>query len=160
MHGAAFLDWKMGAINTVVLLFSSFTMVLGVRAAQTNNSKLAGKYLLVTLICGGIFMFIKYLEYSHKFHMGIFPGELLTYEGAKSPQLGLYFSFYFLMTGLHGSHVLIGMGLLFWLYLRARKNEFNANYYTPVEGVGLFWHLVDVIWIYLFPLLYLIGRHS
>ncbi len=155
-EGASFLNWKLGAFNTVVLLLSSFTMAMGIQSAQKNNSKAAVKYLAITLICGAIFMIVKYFEYTHKFHLGLKPGELLTYATPEHANLGLYFSFYFLMTGLHGSHVLIGMGLIFWVLLRARKGEFNSHYYTPLEGVGLFWHLVDLIWIYLFPLLYLI----
>lgn len=155
-EGASFLNWKLGAFNTVVLLLSSFTMAMGIQSAQRNNSKAAVKYLAITLVCGAIFMIVKYFEYTHKFHLGLKPGELLTYANAEHANLGLYFSFYFLMTGLHGSHVLIGMGLIFWVLMRARKGEFNSHYYTPLEGVGLFWHLVDLIWIYLFPLLYLI----
>lgn len=155
-EGASFLDWKLGAVNTVVLLLSSFTMAMGIQQAQKNNRSAAVKFLAITLICGAIFMCIKYVEYSHKFHMGLKPGEYMAYADAQHANLGLYFSFYFLMTGLHGSHVLIGMGLIFWVMMRARKGEFNAHYYTPLEGVGLFWHLVDLIWIYLFPLLYLI----
>lgn len=156
-EGAKFLDWRMGAINTVVLLVSSFTMALGIYFSQMNQKNKAVTALAITLVCGMIFMVIKYFEYTHKFHMGVFPGKFFTYEGAQAANLPLYFSFYFLMTGLHGSHVLIGMGLIFWVLLRARRGEFNAHYYTPVEGVGLFWHLVDLIWIFLFPLLYLIG---
>lgn len=156
-EGARFLDWKMGAINTVVLLLSSFTMVLGVHYAKHADSKKTVLFLALTILCAAVFMVIKYLEYSHKFHIGLFPGKFFSYEGAETAYLALYFSFYFLMTGLHGLHVLIGMGLILWVLLRARKNEFSAEYYTPVDGVGLFWHLVDVIWIYLFPLLYLVG---
>lgn len=157
--GAHHLDWRLGAINTLVLLCSSFTMVMGIYFAQKNNRKLSGMSLALTLFFGLVFMCIKYFEYSHKFHMGLFPGELFSYqgEGFQNPQLPLYFSLYFSLTGLHGAHVLIGMGLILWVMIRAFKGEFNENYYTPLEGVGLFWHLVDVIWIYLFPLLYLIG---
>lgn len=156
-EGASFLDWRLGAINTVVLLVSSFTMALGIYFSQMNNPKKAVLSLGITLLCGALFMLIKYFEYTHKFHEGLFPGKFFTYEHAEHANLGLYFSFYFLMTGLHGSHVLIGMGLILWVLLRARKGEFSSHYYTPVEGVGLFWHLVDLIWIFLFPLLYLIG---
>jgi cytochrome c oxidase subunit 3 len=156
-EGASFLDWRYGAVNTIVLLISSFTMAAGIYYAQTNNKSKTVQMLAITLVCGAIFMFIKYLEYTHKFHLGLFPGEYFSYEGAQAANLAQYFSFYFMMTGLHGSHVLIGMGLILWVLLRARKGEFSESYYTPVEGVGLFWHLVDLIWIFLFPLLYLIG---
>ncbi len=156
-EGATHLDWKLGSLNTVVLLVSSFTMVLSIYYAQTNQQKKIANMLLITFLCGMIFMVIKAFEYSHKMHLGLLPGDLYTFAGAESGSMAMYFSFYFLMTGLHGSHVLIGMGLIAWLWFRARKNEFNKDYYTPLEVVGLFWHLVDVIWIYLFPLLYLVG---
>lgn len=155
-EGATHLDWKMGAINTLVLLGSSYTIAAAIFHAQTGNSKACARNLLITFICGAVFMGIKYMEYSHKIHEGLLPGGLFSYAEA-SQDLGLYFSFYFCMTGLHGSHVLVGMGLIFWLFLRARKGEFSQKFYTPVEGVGLFWHLVDLIWIFLFPLLYLVG---
>lgn len=156
-EGASHLDWRMGFLNTLVLITSSLTMALGIYYCQKNDQKKAVMHLTITLICGAIFMIVKYFEYSHKFHMGLYPGKFFSYDGAQAENLGLYFSFYFGMTGLHGLHVLIGMGLILWVLLRARKGEFSEKYYTPVEGVGLFWHLVDLIWIYLFPLLYLIG---
>ena len=156
--GSKFLDWKWGALNTGVLLLSSFTMAMGIQSCQKNNNQKAVKYLAITLICGIAFLCIKYIEYSHKIHEGLLPGSLFSYTGDTSGvNLPIYFSFYFCMTGLHGIHVLFGMLLILWVLLRARKGEFSENYYTPVEGVGLFWHLVDLIWIYLFPLLYLVG---
>ena len=165
-QGATFLDWKMGFINTLVLITSSFTMVLGIHYAQKRDAKKASLNLWITVICGAIFMVIKYFEYTHKFHIGIMPGkffnaDLLMSSGAlggaaMDPQLPLYFSYYFVLTGIHGLHVLIGMGLVAWVAIRASRNEFGPDYYTPVEGVGLFWHLVDLVWIYLFPMLYLV----
>jgi len=156
-EGAKHLDWRLGAINTIVLLVSSFTMAIGIHYAQTNQRQKSFYALGVTVLCGAIFMVIKYFEYSHKIHLGLQPGELFHFEGATHNNLALYFSFYFLMTGLHGSHVLVGMGLIIWTMIRTKKGEFDSEFYTPVEGVGLFWHLVDLIWIYLFPLLYLVG---
>ena len=158
--GSKFLDWKLGAFNTVVLLVSSLTMALSIYYAQHNDKKKTLLNLYITLACAGIFMIVKYFEYSHKLHLGIGPGHFFTYTGAEVapyPNMGMYFSFYFCMTGLHGSHVLAGMGLIIWLIVRAHRGEFNSKYYTPLECVGLFWHLVDLIWIYLFPLLYLVG---
>ena len=102
-------------------------------------------------------MFIKYTEYSHKFHEGLLPGRFFSHEGGIAQNLGLYFGFYFSMTGLHGIHVMLGMGLITWCLIRNLRGDFNPEYYTAVEGVGLFWHVVDLIWIFLFPLLYLIG---
>jgi cytochrome c oxidase subunit 3 len=156
-EGAKHLDWRLGAINTVVLLFSSLTMALGIHFAQTNQRQKSFYMLGITVVCGLIFMVIKYFEYTHKFHLGLKPGDLFAFQGAEASNLALYFSFYFLMTGLHGSHVLVGLGLIIWCMIRTKRGEFDAEFYTPVEGVGLFWHLVDLIWIYLFPLLYLVG---
>lgn len=166
--GSKFTDWRMGAANTVVLLTSSLTMALGIYYNQLKQKNKAFWMLAITVVCGCIFMLIKYLEYSHKFHLGIAPGawshlnehgiaELHAKGVEEIPSnLALYFSFYFMMTGLHGIHVLIGMGLIIWVMVRTARGEFDASYYTPVEGVGLFWHLVDLVWIYLFPLLYLV----
>lgn len=151
------LNTTMGAINTVVLICSSFTMAMAVNTTQRNDSNRANQYLLVTLFCAALFMIIKYLEYSHKFHEGLLPGAHFTFTGMEHPKAGLFFSLYFMMTGLHGFHVLVGMGLIIWCIIRSNKNHFSSAYYTPVEMTGLYWHLVDLIWIYLFPLLYLIG---
>lgn len=165
--GSKFTDVRYGATNTVVLLFSSLTMALGIHFFQVNERKKAITSLAITIICGFIFMGIKYLEYTHKIHLGLMPGAWFTADhAALSQQLGgieipsniaLYFSFYYMMTGIHGIHVMIGMGLIGWILIRALKGEFGPNYYFPVEGVGLFWHLIDLIWIYLFPLLYLVS---
>ena len=155
--GSAFLDWKKGGINTIVLLFSSFTMALSILFAQKNKMKACRMSLILTLLCGLLFMLIKYAEYSHKMHIGIFPGKFFTYTGEGNVEgLALYFSFYYLMTGLHASHVLAGMGLIGWALYRAFQNKIGPHHYKPLEYVGLFWHLVDLIWIYLFPLLYLV----
>ena len=162
------LDKVMGSINTVVLITSSLTMALGVRAAQTNQRKLGQIYLFITLVCAGIFMVIKYLEYSAKIEHGTLPGSLYhehIYDLAAGVQgtldrwwggSQLFYGIYFVMTGLHGLHVLIGMGLIAWIMYKNGKGQFSSQYYTPVENVGLYWHLVDLIWIFLFPLLYLV----
>lgn len=151
------LDKVMGGLNTVVLISSSLTMALAVRAAQMNKKNLTVGLLLITLACAGAFLVVKYFEYSHKFHDGLLPGAFFTYPNAKFPEEALFFSLYFMMTGIHGIHVVIGMGLITWILIRAKKGEFSSRYYSPVEGVGLYWHFVDLVWIYLFPLLYLIG---
>ncbi len=148
-----------GGINTVVLITSSFTMALGVRAAQTNNRKQCVWMLALTILCAGIFMVVKYFEYSSKFHHGMLPGRFYhAYDfGYDLPKYAhVFFGIYFTMTGLHGVHVLVGMGVLTWVLIRAKRGEFSAEYYTPVENVGLYWHLVDLVWIFLFPLLYLV----
>lgn len=156
LQGSKSTNWVLGATNTIVLLFSSLTMALGIYYCQKNEKQKAVMNLAITILCGAIFMGIKYFEYSHKIHEGWLPGMWFTGETHGIENLPLYFSFYFMMTGLHGIHVLAGMGLVAWVMIRANRGEFGPNYYTPVEGVGLFWHLIDLIWIFLFPLLYLV----
>jgi cytochrome c oxidase subunit III len=151
------LNRVMGAANTVVLLISSFTMVMAVWAAQTDRKKLLVIFLALTIMCAGVFMVVKYFEYSHKFHEGLLPGAYYAYQGPHHPLEHLFFSCYFMMTGIHGIHVLGGIGVLTWLLIRARRGDFTSSYYTPVDLAGLYWHLVDLIWIYLFPLMYLIS---
>ncbi len=154
------LDVTMGTVNTLVLITSSFTVALATRSAQTNkqgekNGQIVG-LLAVTIILAGCFLVVKYLEYSHKIHEGLLPGTHYFYAGIDAANPHLFFGVYFLMTGLHGIHVVIGMIVLTWVMTRAMRGHFYEGYYTPVELGGLYWHLVDLIWIYLFPLLYLV----
>ncbi|MBI4224016.1 MAG: cytochrome c oxidase subunit 3 family protein [Deltaproteobacteria bacterium] len=151
------LNKVLGAVNTVVLICSSFSMALAVDRTRQNDSAKANQYLLITIFFAAMFMVIKYVEYTHKFHEGLLPGGYFTYQGIDHPRVQLFFSLYFMMTGLHGIHVLAGMGILTWLLIRSNRGHFSSQYYTPVELGGIYWHLVDLIWIYLFPLLYLIG---
>ena len=163
--GSHILDIRLGATNTVVLLGSSLTMALSVRSAQTGNRRALVWFLVLTMILGGIFLGVKAYEYNQKFVEHIVPGLDLAPEGAVLTRMApggvqhaeLYFIFYFAMTGLHALHMIIGMGLLLWLVLRSRKGGFTPQYFAPVEVVGLYWHFVDIVWIFLFPLLYLIG---
>jgi cytochrome c oxidase subunit III len=150
------LDKRLGAVNTIVLLFSSFTMVMAVHSAATNKQKALVRYLVVTLLCAAAFLVVKFFEYEHKIHDGLLPGAFYSHKGDQVPNQFIFFSFYFMMTGLHGIHVVVGMVVITWLLLKARKGTFDSTYYSPVDLVGLYWHLVDMIWIYLFPLLYLI----
>jgi cytochrome c oxidase subunit 3 len=170
--GGDSLNWKIGAFNTLVLLFSSFTMAQAVTETMKGENKKALKLVIITTLCALTFMVIKYFEYKAKFSHGLFPGfdmwnpdmeyikshirdpELM---GAfSSTNLRLFYVLYFAMTGLHGIHILVGVGLMIWLMKRLKNNEFSSKYYTAVEGVGLYWHIVDIIWIFLFPLMYLI----
>jgi cytochrome c oxidase subunit 3 len=151
------LDWKLGGLNTVFLITSSLTMALGVRAAQTSNQALTTKMLVATILLACAFLVVKYFEYTHKIHDGLLPAGYFTGQGFKSAHPGVFFSIYFVMTGIHGLHVVIGIGLLLWILFRNIRGEFSSRYYVGVEGVGLYWHLVDLVWIYLFPLLYLVG---
>ncbi len=151
------LDKVMGAVNTCVLIFSSLTMALAVRSAQVNDKAKTVGFLVVTILCAFAFLVVKYFEYQHKIHDGLLPGVHFTAQGFTSPHPSTFFAVYFMMTGIHGLHVIIGIGLILWILLRAQRGDFSARYYAPVEGVGLYWHLVDLVWIYLFPLLYLVG---
>lgn len=151
------LDRNLGALNTVVLLVSSFTMVMAVWAASKSKQKQLVIFLILTLVCAGIFLGVKYVEYSHKIHDGLLPGKFFdTARHGDPPHQFVFFSFYFMMTGLHGFHILAGMVVLSFILAGALKGKYTSNYYTPVDLFGLYWHLVDLIWIYLFPLLYLI----
>ncbi|MCC6466184.1 MAG: cytochrome c oxidase subunit 3 family protein [Planctomycetes bacterium] len=176
-----FLDTKLGAINTVVLLCSSLTAAWSVRCAQLEQRKGLIATIVLTILAACTFMVIKYFEYSHKVHIGAVWGEsfgivdaahnlpqslLDAYPGKSAEEVaallkqnntGTFFSIYFCMTGLHGIHVLIGIGVYLWLLSRAVKGHFNRKYYAAVDNVALYWHIVDIIWIFLFPLLYLIG---
>jgi cytochrome c oxidase subunit 3 len=156
------LNVYIGAANTVVLLCSSFTMVLAVRAAQLGRTRAIVLFLILTLLLGGVFLGVKAYEWNEKFVEHHIPGPSFHFEGLAPDQQGhaqLFFSLYFAMTGLHALHMVIGAGLLSMLIWQARKGRFTAEYMTPVDLIGLYWHFVDIIWIFLFPLLYLIDRH-
>lgn len=156
LEASKHLSWKLGALNTTFLIFSSFTMVMGVRSIQLNQIKTAIKYLWTTFGFACAFMVVKAIEYSEKIHHGLLPSPWFSAEGVHNT-VHIYFGLYFTMTGLHALHVLVGMGLILWMIRRAKKGEFHSQFFTPVEMVGLYWHLVDLIWIFLFPLLYLVG---
>lgn len=150
------LNTLWGAVNTIVLIGSSLTVAMAIKSAQLNQIRNIAINLGITITLACIFMLIKYFEWEHKFHLGIFPGESYTFEGIDHPKVSIFFSLYYLMTGLHGIHVLIGIGIMTWLLVRSLRGDFNSEYYTPIEISGLYWHLVDIIWIFLFPLFYLI----
>ena len=158
------LNKEMGATNTVVLLFSSLTAALAVRSAQVGNRKLTGKLILITIGCAFGFLIIKFFEYKHKFEGGLLPGRFFhphaehLVQGAPPlpANTGSFFSIYFMMTGVHGIHVIVGIGVLIWIWIRNNRGDFSKEFFTPVDIVALYWHLVDLVWIYLFPLLYLI----
>ena len=139
------LNRLMGALNTVLLLTSSLTMAAGIAAIREDRQRELKIALALTLALATGFLGIKYLEWSEDFSHGLFP------------RTNLFFGLYFVMTGLHGIHVILGMAVMVWLLVRAQKGDFSAEYSTPVEVTGLYWHFVDLVWIYLFPLLYLVG---
>ncbi len=150
------LDVWMGGTNTVVLIVSSVTVALAIWATQIGRRRLTIVFLISTLVLATTFLVIKYFEYAHKFHVGQLPGKFYHYNGIEGTNPHIFFSVYFLMTGLHGLHVIAGMVVISWMLIRTVKKEFSPAYYTPLEMTGLYWHLVDLIWIFLFPLFYLI----
>ena len=149
-----------GATNTAVLLCSSFTMVMAVRAAQLGQRKAIITFLVLTLILGLAFLGLKAYEWGVKFEEHHVPGPTFHLDGVDlQGPAQIFFSLYFAMTGLHALHMIIGVGILTWLIIATYKGKFSAEYMTPVDIAGLYWHFVDIIWIFLFPLLYLIDRH-
>ncbi len=156
------LNVYIGAANTIVLLCSSFTMVLAVRAAQLGQRQAIILFLILTLILGGVFLGVKAYEWNEKFQEHHIPGSSFHFEGMQPDEQAhaqLFFSLYFAMTGLHALHMVIGVGVLLFLIRQAQKGKYSAEYMTPVDIGGLYWHFVDIIWIFLYPLLYLIDRH-
>jgi cytochrome c oxidase subunit 3 len=157
------LDVVIGAVNTGVLLCSSYTMVLAVRAAQIGSRRALTVFLILTILLGGVFLGVKAYEWNQKFEEHHVPGPTFHLEKATAGEQGpaqLFFSLYFTMTGLHALHMVIGEGLMLFLLWHAYKGKYTPSYYTPVDIGGLYWHFVDIVWIFLFPLLYLIARHQ
>ena len=150
------LDLTLGTVNTLVLITSSLTVALAIHFVRVGLNRTALLMLGATILFALAFLVIKYFEYSHKFHEGTLPGRFYTYEGLRTEGAPMFFSVYFLATGLHGFHVLVGMCVLLWVAFHVARGRFSPRYYTPVELGGLYWHLVDLIWIFLYPLLYLI----
>jgi cytochrome c oxidase subunit 3 len=158
-------SWRIGAFNTVVLLVSSLTVALAVHAAQAGDNRGVIKYLLITIVLALAFVGIKGFEYAHIIQEGHAPwqrhapAQAGTEVGghALHPATAIFFSFYFAMTSIHALHMLIGVGLFIWLIKLARQNRFSPEYYNPVEVIGLYWHFVDIVWIFIYPLFYLIN---
>lgn len=153
------LDVTLGAINTAVLIGSSLTVALAVWAGHHGKRKQICGWLVATIILGAAFLAIKAVEYHHKWEHHLMPGPGFMFEGPLKNQARIFFSFYFVMTGTHAVHMIVGLVLLAILAVRAWRGHFTSTYSTPVEMTGLYWHFVDLIWIYLFPLLYLLGLH-
>lgn len=184
--GSHLLSIGLGGFNTAVLLASSLTMALAVHAAQTGKRNATAAYIVLTMVLGLVFLGVKVVEYHGKIEHHLVPGPNFHFDPshgssgtestpadgqagahlyeqalakAKPGPVQLFFSFYFTMTGMHAVHMIIGEGVLLWLLLATLKGRFNTEYYAPVEITGLYWHFVDIVWIFLFPMLYLIGRH-
>jgi cytochrome c oxidase subunit III len=194
VDGHRFLDKPLGAANTVVLIASSFTMALAVRAAQLSRRRALVGLLAATVACAVVFLGIKAVEYKHKWDLGLVPGQAriahaFTHDAGPEPgkefrpdeayvreqlrragyprltkaefaarvkSLGTFMGIYFSLTAIHALHVCAGIGVILWVLAGAMRGRFDARYFTPVDLVGLYWHLVDMIWIFLFPLLYLV----
>lgn len=146
-----------GGVNTFVLLTSSLTMALAVNSAEIGNQKQLKAFLLWTILFGCIFLGVKVVEYSDKFHHHLIPGPHFQFEGGDAKHAQIFFFLYFAMTGLHAIHMIIGIGLLSYIYVMAKRGTYSPAYYNPVHVSGLYWHFVDIVWIFLYPLLYLIG---
>jgi cytochrome c oxidase subunit 3 len=152
--GGRQLDWVFGTVNTVVLLTSSLLAAMAVTALQRAQARRAVGLIAGTILCAAGFLAIKYIEWSAKIGHGVYPGsERLT---AGPPGESVFFSLYYLTTGIHGLHVVIGAGLLAWIAARIRKGEVTAENHVLLENGTLFWHLVDLVWIFIFPLYYLV----
>ncbi len=154
-----YMDLLLGGINTGVLLASSLTMALAVRAAQGGDRRTTVRMLIVTMLLGATFLVIKGVEYSHKFAEHLVPGINFHFAGSSPGQAQIYFILYFVMTGIHALHLLIGICVVGVIAARAGRGDFSERYYAPVEVTGLYWHFVDIVWIFLYPLLYLIRAY-
>jgi len=150
------LSITLGTINTIVLITSSLTVALAFHAVKVGKNNQAVALLVFTVLCAIAFLVIKGFEYRHKFEEGMLPGQFYSYKEITGPGANLYFTIYFLSTGLHAFHVIVGMSVLIWLTLRIKRGAYSPNHYVAVELGALYWHLVDLVWIFLFPLLYLI----
>ena len=178
--GSNHLDITLGAVNTGVLILSSFTMAMAVYFTQIGKNRPQVFCLIATLILGLTFLGVKAKEYSDKYHDHLIPGRLIPgnpfnpevaqhgdkdphklhlLEGATVERVQMFYWIYFAMTGMHALHMIIGAGLLTYLIIFSLKRRFGPEYHSPVEVIGLYWQFVDIVWIFLFPLLYLLGRH-
>jgi cytochrome c oxidase subunit 3 len=157
-EGSLELSIRLGGFNTIVLIGSSLTMALAVRAAQTGWRRGTIWYLAGTMALGMTFLVVKYFEYKEKFDHHHVPGANFQFEGPHANQVEIFFALYFGLTGLHALHMVIGFVLLSVILWMAYRGRFSPKWYTPVEMSGLYWHFVDIVWIFLFPLLYLVDR--
>ena len=174
------LNVPMGAANTAILITSGFCMAVGVWAAEMRKRTLLVWMLILTTVFGCAFIGVKYFEYKEKYELNHIPGNNFSVAMFVNPQnypqypdtysekplapdmaqkTQIFFFLYFAMTGMHALHMIIGIGLLLWLIHRAYRGDFSSGYVAPIENFGLYWHFVDIVWLFLFPLLYLINRH-
>jgi cytochrome c oxidase subunit III len=156
--GSHMLNVTIGAINTAVLIGSSLSMAMAVRAAQMGKRNALVTYMILTILLGLTFVILKLtLEWRHDYLEGLAPGLNFTLAGPNAKSVELFFFFYFTLTGVHALHMVVGVGVLAFLLVQAWRGRYGPDRFNPVEGAGLYWHFVDIVWIFLFPLLYLIG---
>jgi cytochrome c oxidase subunit 3 len=158
--GSNLMEFTLGTVNTAVLLCSSFTMALAVYSSAKGLRKSLLLFLFLTMLLGGVFLGIKAVEYYHHYLDHTVPGMQFSVNVPDPARVELFFFFYFAMTGLHAAHMIVGEGLLAVLLWRAYMGRFSPEYYTPVEITGLYWHFVDIVWLFLYPLFYLMARHK
>ncbi len=158
--GSRLCDVTLGALNTAVLITSSLTMALAVQAASIGRSRLTVVFIVVTMLLGASFLGIKGFEYFHKYEEHLVPGLNFAYSGESPRQVELFLCFYFGLTALHALHMIIGIGVLGVMSIFAARKRFTPAHHSSLEAAGLYWHFVDIIWIFLFPLIYLVGVHQ
>lgn len=156
-HASEHLNRWIGAGNTVVLIGSSLTMAMAVHSARMSKNRMVAFWIVMTMLLGSVFMGVKAYEYMGKWEHGLFPANWF-YQAPDAGQQRIFFSLYFAMTGLHATHMVIGMGIMVYVVIQALKGAYSSRWFTPVEILGLYWHFVDLVWIFLFPLLYLLGH--
>jgi cytochrome c oxidase subunit III len=154
------MDIVAGTANTAILIGSSLTMAMAVHSAAKGKRRALLLFLALTIALGGAFLGVKAIEYTDHIRHHLLPGPGFRHAGADARAVEMYFTLYFTMTGLHALHMIVGIGILSTLFVMAWRGRFTAEYHNPVEISGLYWHFVDIVWIFLFPLLYLIGRHA
>jgi cytochrome c oxidase subunit III len=152
------LDVLLGGINTGVLLCSSLTMALAVHAAQLGGRRTVVIFILATIVLASVFLGIKTSEYYHKYEEHLIPGRHFEFSGPNANHAQMFFSFYFVMTGMHALHMVVGIGIMLVMIMLILRGRFSSEYYSPIEMTGLYWHFVDIVWVFLFPLLYLVDR--
>jgi cytochrome c oxidase subunit 3 len=157
-EGARHLNLTLGTVNTILLMSSSAALTLAVRAVQLDNRKLIAPLLVATIVLGCLFLGIKAFEYADKVEHQLLPGSGFRFEGAHGREAHMFYGFYFTLTGIHALHMLGGILMLAVIAVQCARGRYSSQYYAPVEFIGLYWHFVDVVWIFLFPSLYLIGR--
>ncbi len=155
-EGSHHMSVGLGTINTFILLGSSFTVAMSIHFARVAKPKLTVLMLAISIVCGLAFMGLKGVEYADHFKHGLLPGKYLTSPDVHEPAVGMFFVLYYLTTGLHAIHVIAGLTVLSVMMVKAHRGVFTPEYYTPLDMGGLYWHLVDIIWIFLYPLLYLV----